>query len=402
MLILPTFIIDVNSNEDNWTIRWENSGTYASDIVRDSQNNIYVLGNIYIQGDYHIYLLKFNRTGDLIEEIIWDDIIDVHDPVIALDEGDNMYIAGTIGYDLSDVVIMKCDSEGNILWNHTWGGINTERCGGLVLDSFNNSYIVGDTDSFGEGWGDTDIFITKFNRSGSKLWNTTLAPSTTCEYFNAVTIDHANNLYISGDLYYYPYKQFIMKLNSSGTELWNITTSRYSSYQDIAIDSEDNIIFINEIHLKKFNSRGDLIWTHNISKGKEGLNLAIDSNDNIFIVENRQDQCPPNDHYCTTIYLDKYDSFGNLLWKKRCTGCTYISFNGITLDASDNIYICGTIIIGSGRYIVLMKNPKNFSGLCLSVPDILLIILIPIIGLCIVVLFIIRKKGRSGLVEAIA
>jgi len=410
VFIFPAFIIDVNSNEESWTRRWPNI-KYASDIVIDSQNNIYVLGLTYD----HIGLLKFNRTGDLIGDIIWDLGNPVDGLAIVLDEGDNLYIAGTIDDDLSDAFIMKCDSEGNLLWNHTWGGTYNERCRGLVIDSFNNSYIIGDTDSFGEGWRDTDIFITKFNSSGSKLWNITWAPSTTWEHFNAVTIDRANNLYILGDLFYYPYKQFIVKLNSSGTELWNITISRYTSYQDIAMDSEDNIIFANERHLIKLNSSGDIIWTHNISKSNHGLKVAIDSNDNIFIVENRHIQCLDYIYFdqnlpcfCTAIYLDKYDNFGNLIWKKRCTGCSGIFFGGITLDALDNIYICGTIHITSlgdcslGYYnIILMKNPKNFSGLCLSIPYDLIIVIVSIIGICIFILFRSRKKRRSGLVEAI-
>ena len=49
-----------------------------------------------------------------------------------------------------------------------WGGNMHDYCRAIVVDSFNNIYLVGDTLSFGEG--SYDIFLLKFeNRSSYVL-----------------------------------------------------------------------------------------------------------------------------------------------------------------------------------------------------------------------------------------
>lgn len=400
--MLPALSVRVNSNEDTWTRRWTNAIEWGTDIAIDSQDNIYVLGNTQKSGgDRNICLLKYNKNGDLIWDIIWNEETDEYGATIAIDKAENVYIAGTKSY---DALIIKCDPEGNKIWNRTWGGSDHEECFGLIIDSFNNSYIVGVTESFGTGW--SDIFITKFNSSGSKLWNITWGTSG-AEFFNAVTIDTLDNIYIAGaviDSTPYP---ILVKLNSSGTQLWNITTIGYINFQDLTTDFEDNIIFGNDRVLQKFNSSGEMIWTQNLTKSTFGLNLATDSYGNIFIAENRITPCPPDNMYfiissciCTTIYLEKYNSSGSFIWEKRCTGCTDSQSSGISLDSLDNIYIIGTLCSNSGCNqvfdIILIKNPKHVSGICIEIYYDLIGIFASISGLGIIVIGLrIRKKRRA-------
>ena len=57
------------------------------------------------------------------------------------------------------------------VWNTTWGGIDDEGGRDIVLDSSENIYICGRTESFGAGG--ADIALLKYNNLCQKLWNAT-------------------------------------------------------------------------------------------------------------------------------------------------------------------------------------------------------------------------------------
>ena len=383
--------VRVSSNEDTWSRRWNNRIEYGIDIAIDSQDDIYVVGMTTNSEDNSddICLLKYNENGDLIWDNIWNKETNEYEIPIAIDKSENVYIAGT-KWNLTtynkDVFLIKYDSEGKIKWNQTWESPNIEECCGLVIDSLNNGYIAGTTEYFGESY--SDIFIIKFNSSGSILWNITWGTSEDT-FLNAITIDSLNNFYIAVE---FLHETFLVKFDSSGTELWNITLHDDIYFQDLTTDFEDNIIYATEYRLQKFNNSGDMIWTHNLTnKQTFGLNLATDSNGNIFIAENRINPCPPGNFFfgpmagciCSAIYLEKYNSSGHFIWEKKCTGCTDAQTGGIALDSLNNIYLCGTLVSGQGCErifdIILIKNPKHFSGLCIPIYyDLLaLFILIP-------------------------
>jgi hypothetical protein len=89
--------------------------------------------------------------------------------------GDGGYaIAGTIiigNATTSDAWLVKVDSDGNVVWNKTFGGNLADTAYNIILTSDGGFALVGLTYSFGAGG--EDMFLIKTDANGNLLWNKT-------------------------------------------------------------------------------------------------------------------------------------------------------------------------------------------------------------------------------------
>jgi len=198
---------------------------------------------------------------------------------IAVDSSNNSYVVGytkSFGAGDRDICLIKFNASG-VEWNRTFGGIYSDWGRSIVLDSFDNIYITGYTESFGTGG--SDIWLLKINSTGSVEWNHTWGGEDFDEY-NTIAIDSNDSIYVAGT---YNYGSILMKYNSSGYYDWNFILNDYSYKQDLAIDNEENILFATEYILIKFNSSGNPLWNYTLnifllrleSKSFKGLHFMI-------------------------------------------------------------------------------------------------------------------------------
>lgn len=98
----------------------------------------------------------------------------IYDLVECLDGGFALFgdteRIGVIGND--DFYLARTDSDGNILWNYTYGGIEADLAGrnSLVLCDDSGFAMLGVSYSFGP---DTEILLVRTDSSGGLLWNQT-------------------------------------------------------------------------------------------------------------------------------------------------------------------------------------------------------------------------------------
>jgi hypothetical protein len=70
----------------------------------------------------------------------------------------------------------------------------------VAVDSSNNIYVTGITEGGLDGnsnFGGEDLFLVKYNSSGTKQWTKQLGTPTS-DYGNEVTVDSSGNIYVSG------------------------------------------------------------------------------------------------------------------------------------------------------------------------------------------------------------
>ncbi len=119
---------------------------------------------------------------------------------VAVDASGNIYVTGrtySFGVGLADVLLSKFDSSGSLLWQRTWGGRDTDVGLGVALDASGNIYVTGYTTSFGAGG--FDVLLLKFDSTGALLFQRTWGGSST-DYGNGVAVDASGNALVAGQV----------------------------------------------------------------------------------------------------------------------------------------------------------------------------------------------------------
>lgn len=137
---------------------------------------------------------KYDLSGNFIWGKSWDSSGYEAAPKLAIDLNGNLVVAGTIQGvvpGLNEVVTLKLDADGNLLWAKSWDGADDDFSYCVTIDSSGNIYVGGETQSFGGGY--TDALLLKYDSSGNLQWARTWG-LTEGEYVNAVAIDYNGNL----------------------------------------------------------------------------------------------------------------------------------------------------------------------------------------------------------------
>lgn len=295
-----------------WNITWATNGDestsgvpgywasgYSEDhpdgkcLIMDSANNVYIAG----KSGMDIVLIKYNNLGIYQWNRTWN----IYDPYgvpsndycedIKIDSNDNIYIA--IASDDRFFGVLKCNTEGIIQWNTTFGidlsidpPFRTDPPANILINSDGLFYYSTD-------------YLTKFDLStGIHLWNNSINTSFICK----MDYDSMGNLVIltgiSTDYHLYPgagtYQ--LTTFTSDGLVKVNSTDLYAKNPLDFCIDSDDNIYTLSHVendkaavNILKINSNGERQYTfywgspeienHDDYASK----IYIDSSDNIYV-----------------------------------------------------------------------------------------------------------------------
>jgi len=285
---------------------------------------------------------------------------------VTVDSSDNIYVTGHTSGGLDgntnsgedDIILVKYNSSGTKQWTQQLGTSSIDLALGVTIDSSDNIYVTGET--YGgldnnTSSGGSDLFLVKYNSSGTKQWTQQLGTSSS-DSGREVTVDSSDNIYVTGTTYggldgntnSGSFDLFLVKYNSSGTKQWTqqLGTSLSDSAIGVTVDSSDNIYVTgstqgdldgntnsggNDIYLVKYNSSGTKQWTKQWGgSGDSGYGAAVDSSDNIYVTG-----------FTGDLFLVKYNSSGTIQWTKQLGTSSWDWGYGVTVDSSDNIYVTG-------------------------------------------------------------
>ncbi len=304
-----------------------------------------------------------------------------------------------------DILIMKYDSNRNLIWSKTIGGIKSERCQKIILDDSNNIYLVGKfsgTLDFDPGdnvfnltsfsSANDDIFILKLNNNGNFIWAKSFSGSN-AKFVSDIKIDKSGDLICIGNyigtIDFDPginsfnlsnsgsnYGVFICKLNSNGLFNWAKSINSvgdWNSFKIITTDQSDNIIVLGVFKnlvdfdpdsgifnltsntsshfILKLNTLGQFIWANKLETNStinEG-DIEIDSKNNIVAFGSfnntfRYDNVSDSmiSNGLADLFLLKLDSNGTHIWQKNLGGIGNDYSTFISLDFKDNIFLTGS------------------------------------------------------------
>ncbi|MFX1532602.1 MAG: SBBP repeat-containing protein [Promethearchaeota archaeon] len=337
----------------------------AHGIALDADRNTYITGwtdssNFPTQNAYDstydgfnddVFVTKLNAAGNgLVFSTYlggeWDD----WGYAIAVDAAGNSYITGRTDSftfpthnalnntknGLYDVFVTKLNSTGTGLNFSTYlGGSNDERGFDIVVDTDNNTYITGVTESTNfptkNAYNDTysgndDVFVMKLNSTGTGLNFSTYLGGESDDWGYAIAVDTAGNSYITG------------RTSSSNFPMVNAYNDTYSGTQDVFVT--------------KLNATGTGLKFSTYLGGNGidyGFGIAVDADGNSYITgDTKSSNFPMKNAYDSTyngiqdVFVTKLNAMGTgLNFSTYLGGSAHDYAYGIAVDIEGNSYISG-------------------------------------------------------------
>ncbi len=403
-------------------------------IAADASGNAYVTGETYssdfpitaeafqttIAGPSDAFITKLNPTGTAL---LYSTFLGGGDTdggfALALDSSGNAYVTGATGSSDfpttagapqtiygggEDAFVTELDPSGaSLLYSSYLGGSDSEIGRGIAVDSSGNAYVTGETDSsdfpttagtFQTTYAVVDVFVTKFNPTGTALLYSTYLGGSGIERGYDIAVDSSGNAYVTGDTEssdfpvtagafqttYGGFRDvFVTQLNPYGTSLLYSTylggSATEDSYGGIAVDASGNAYVTGQTFSSDFpitagafqtthggftdafvtelNPTGSslLYSTYLGGSGFDGgLDIAVDSSGNAYVTG----QADSSDFPTTlgafqTIYGGGEDAFvtelnptgTGLLYSTYLGGSGFDSGLDIAVDSSGNAYVTG-------------------------------------------------------------
>ncbi|MDC0078328.1 SBBP repeat-containing protein [Deltaproteobacteria bacterium] len=382
-----TYSGSASSSSDGLTGTYQLANNdYANGVATDSSGNVYVTGGTKggldgntSSGDTDLFVIKYNSSGTKQWTKQLGSTVSDYANGISIDSSGNVYVAGATkgGLDgntnagTNDLFVVKYKSSGTKQWTKQLGSASSDFANGFYIDSSGNVYVSGATYGGLDGntnAGNSDLFVVKYNSSGTKQWTKQLG---TAEYDEArgVATDLSGNVYVVGgtkgklagasnsgrtDV-------FLIKYNSSGTKQW--TKSLGSNENDLAngvtTDSSGNFYVTgftykyldgntsagsSDLFVVKYNSSGTKKWTRQLgsSSRDHARGVATDSSGNVYVTGDTYGGVDGNTNAgYNDLFVVKYNSSGTKQWTKQFGTPSSDLADGVATDSSGNVYVVG-------------------------------------------------------------
>ena len=348
---------------------------YVSFAVETPDKGFMIVGTTtsYGAGDSDIWLLKINSNG--VPE--WNKtygtpgfesshyIITTNDDAYLITGRTNYYGEGDL-----DLLLLKVDNEGNLLWNRTMGGTGDEWMWEIEKTGDGGYALAGRTNSYGAGL--NDYWLLKTDAEGNPEWNVTLG---------GIEDDRARSLLITDDGGYLVHGWsssygagmldfWLVKTDQKGYPQWNKTYGGIETERGIAlIKSEDGGYVLsgntvsygsgsNDFYLVKTDVNGDMLWNKTYGGGSgETAGYLLNTVDGGYALVGYTESFGAGSR---DIYMVLTDSEGNLLWNRTFGGSEYEGV-GFCINTLNGGYLVGghTQSYGQGEddYFIIKLNP---------------------------------------------
>lgn len=276
----------------------------------------------------------------------------------------------------SDIYIYKYDEKGNVIWKRNWGGNGAEWVASAILTKEDDIVFIlrnsNSTDLGLENKGDIETAVVKYDKDGNLLWQKSISGSNSdmlqsiveLSDGSVVVVGRTKSTDIEGLNHFGSFDVMLFKYDKDGNLLWNrvFGGTGWDESVDAKIDGNDNIIISGftksgtidgmknhggyDTFLYKYDKDGNLLWKdiYGGSLDDRLYNLFITSNNEIIIygsfystdingLENKGDQ---------DVAFVKYSKDGQILLQRGFGGCDYDYISKIIEDKDNNLIVTGS------------------------------------------------------------
>lgn len=247
-----------------------------------------------------------------------------HGNGVVADSKGNVYMVGLTAGNFDgginaggyDYFIVKWASNSTKLWSRQVGTAEDDGANGVIVDADDNVVVVGQTSGGIHGHsnsGSSDIFVVKYNETGSVMWSQQYGTIET-DFGYAVTTDYAGDIVICGSTH------------------GGFDGNTHAGNRDILV-------------LKLRPDTGEIIWSRQLGgvNGQTGEGVGVDAANNVYVSATTSGgDVDGQTHFGSYDWLlAKYDSNGAKQWV-RIFGNTnqQVTQNSAT-DADGNTYLVG-------------------------------------------------------------
>lgn len=302
----------------------------------------------------------------------------------------------------SDAFLIKINPDGSQAWARHIGSRSTETGNAISIDKTGSIYVAGHTTSSFDGEeyaGGTDAYLTKYNADGLKLW-TRFVSSTAYESATAVSSGVDGSIYLvgsttgslDGQKNNGNYDVFLVKFDASGTKIWTklIGSSREERSSAVGTGSDGSIYlagqttgsfdgYVNDgsmgmvdSFVTKYSASGSKLWTQ--FQGGTGLDrpfaLEVAPDDSVYVSgDTSSDKFELQTvNGSSDVFVTKYSMDGKKEWTTVLGSNTEDMSSALTIGLDGSLYVSGITYgtfdaqsnLGSGdAFLVKFDFPKT-------------------------------------------
>lgn len=350
--LLLTHYSTSQSVHENFYFSTDQISIKANAILNDSDEIIVVgetgVSNVPNSSIKHDgIIIKYSKDGRIVTQTAFGGPED--DMFYDIEKtNDNGYIicgrTDSYGEGNADILVIKCDSDLNLIWSKSYGGAGTSSIWGYdiaydISPSSNGGFIIAGTtsSSFSSTPDRNDIYVLKIDALGQLLWTKTFGKSN-FDYANSV-IETQDGLIITGTS---NFKTCMIKTDFFGNKIWSM---EYSGDEGLATveTNDDQLIMLSyvggisdpfgtvipeKLLITKIDSdNGLVIWSKEYMIETEFFGLSylfrravsIIKDQNDFVLSGSMDIYLPGSTKPSQYnpFMIKIDSNGDLLWGRQ-------------------------------------------------------------------------------------
>lgn len=362
LLIFSTSAVMAQGPDTLWTRTYGGaSDDWGYDAIVTSDGNYVIAGATKTYGTNpttgNAYILKVDGNGDTLWTRVYGGTGGEDVDAVRQTADGGYILAGytsTSGAGAADCYLIRLDSSGNLVWTHTYGGVNFEEARAVQPTSDGGYVFTGYTTSFGAGTpAQENIYVVKTNSIGDTIW-TRAYGGVNDEIGYSIEQTPDGGYLVAGYTSSYGVGSsdaWLLRLNASGDTLWTRTyggPGGEGAYWLIPTNDSGYAFAgytatftpgINQQYLVKIDSAGNPAWSRHYGGADHDQAYCVQqTTDGGYIISGITKSYGPGVPAENNCYVVKTDAIGDTLWT-RVLGGTEIDVANAVRQVPDGGYI---------------------------------------------------------------